>query len=162
MSKKLITRVWKNITQVRGELIKVGIDIDDVIIKEVGTRENTLFWHDRWNGYKTFKASFPEPYKLERHKYCKASDRIHPRGPNWDWKADISSAEQVIEAQTLSNRVRNIQQVTRNDRLVCKLSNDRVFRVDALRMTIDRRDMTPGETTITWTHDVPIKVNCLM
>lgn len=39
MSKKSITGVWKKVAQVRGELSKVGIDIEDVILKEFGTGE---------------------------------------------------------------------------------------------------------------------------
>ncbi|XP_023763157.1 uncharacterized protein LOC111911634 [Lactuca sativa] len=142
--------------------MKVGINIEDVILKEVGTGEKTMFWHDRWTGNMTLKASFPEMYKLERHKHCMVNERILPGGLVWNWKASITSPEQIREADLLLNRVSNIQLGTRNDKWVCKLSNDGVFHVEDLRLRIDRRDMQPGEVAITWTHDVPLKVNCFM
>lgn len=116
MSKQSITGVWKNITQARGELMKVGINIEDVILKEVGTGEKTMFWHDRWTGNMTLKASFPEMYKLERHKHCMVNERILPGGLVWNWKASITSPEQIREADLLLNRVSNIQLGTRNDK----------------------------------------------
>lgn len=67
-----------------------------------------MFWHHRWIGNTTLKASFPKMYKMERHKYCKVNDRIHPGGPIWNWKANISSSEQVREADLLLNMVGNI------------------------------------------------------
>lgn len=44
MLKKTITRVWNNIVGVKDDLLKTRININQVIKKQVGAGDNTLFW----------------------------------------------------------------------------------------------------------------------
>lgn len=75
MLKKTITRVWNNIVGVKDDLLKTRININQVIKKQVGAGDNTLFWQDKWIGNETLKQLFPEPYKFEKHKNCKIGDK---------------------------------------------------------------------------------------
>nr|KAJ0203968.1 hypothetical protein LSAT_V11C500292530 [Lactuca sativa] len=162
ISKKTLPGVWNNIAGVRGELEKIGIDLNDVISKKIGSGDDTMFWLDRWTGGNTLKTSFPEMYKLERHKHCKISDRLYDGRCNWNWKEIPTTLEQVREFHMLINGVNMFQLVAQSDRWVCNLSSDGVFHVNTLRTQIDWRNMMPGEVSLKWTHEVPLKVNCFI
>lgn len=71
----------------------MGIDINDVLLKEVGAGDKPMFCKDIKIGNTTLKASFLEMYKLEQHKYCKVSNQLQPGGPIWEWKAVVTSLE---------------------------------------------------------------------
>lgn len=66
--KKTITGVWNNVAGVKDDLLKIGINIDEVITKEVGAGDSTLFWLDKWLASETLKLLYPEMYKLKKHK----------------------------------------------------------------------------------------------
>lgn len=46
--KKSISGVWNNVAKVPIELQKIGININDMFVRNVCTGDDTLFWLDLW------------------------------------------------------------------------------------------------------------------
>lgn len=54
--------------RVKDDMLKEGININEIFKKLVGEGYNTLFWQDSWLGNDTLKVLFPDLYKLEKRK----------------------------------------------------------------------------------------------
>ncbi|XP_052622021.1 uncharacterized protein LOC128127534 [Lactuca sativa] len=129
---------------------------------DVGSDEDTVFWQDRWNGAATLKDSFPELYKLERHKKCKVSDQITTDGLVWNWKSSPTSPDERSQLEAIIARAEVHHPLSRRDKWICNLSHDGTFQVRSLRSQIDERNESSDEAVIDWIHDIPIKVSCFM
>lgn len=57
------------------ELKKMGVNIEDIVVKKVHSGDNTLFWLDNWCGSGSLKIAFPGLYQLEKKKKCKVSEK---------------------------------------------------------------------------------------
>nr|KAJ0197364.1 hypothetical protein LSAT_V11C700352090 [Lactuca sativa] len=160
--KKTLPGVWSRVAGVQDELKKFGIDIDEVIIKKIGSGDETMFWLDKWFGGSTLKDSFPEAYKLEGHKHCKISNRIQHGTMNWEWKSTPRTVDQISEINMLTNTVSDYQLIDGRDKWRCTLSSDGAFHVDALRFKIDCWNIPSMETHLKWIHEIPLKVTCFI
>nr|KAJ0216241.1 hypothetical protein LSAT_V11C300125010 [Lactuca sativa] len=162
ISKKTLPGIWNRIAGVQVELKLFDIDMEEIMMKKIGSGEETMFWLDRWIGDSTLKTSFPEAYNLERNKHCKISDRLQNGIINWEWKSAPRTPELVSEINMLASRIRDFQTVQGNDKWVCTLSSDGIFHVDRLRIQIDRWNLPTLETPLKWIHEIPLKVTCFM
>ena len=89
--KKSIPGVWNNIAGVKSDFSKDGINFDEVIKKQVGKGDNTLFSLDKWLFNENLKSLLPGLYKPEKSKKCKLRDRIDNGRVTWEWKSRPSS-----------------------------------------------------------------------
>nr|KAJ0224075.1 hypothetical protein LSAT_V11C200069590 [Lactuca sativa] len=160
--KKTLPGVWSRVAGVQDELKKFGIDIDEVIIKKIGSGDETMFWLDKWIGGSTLKDSFSEAYKLEGHKHCKISNRLQHGTMNWEWKSTPRTVDKISEINMLTNTVGDYQLMDGRDKWRCTLSSDGVFHVDALRFKIDCWSIPSMETHLKCIHEIPLKVTCFI
>nr|KAJ0215457.1 hypothetical protein LSAT_V11C300123840 [Lactuca sativa] len=156
--------LWSKVIKagVQDELKLFDIDMEEIMMKKIGSGEETMFWLDKWIGDSTLKTSFPEAYNLKCNKHYKISDRLQNGFINWEWKSAPRTPELVSEINLLASRIRDFQIAQGNDKWVCTLSSDGIFHVDRLRIQIDRWNLPTLETPLKWIHEIPLKVTCFM
>lgn len=100
IANKHLNGVWNNITSVRKDLIKHGMDVDDIFKLHVKSRGNTKFWYDKQITEVPLKDKYPSLFNLQSRKKCVVTYRFYEGEFVGNWNACLGTAGL---AQDLSN-----------------------------------------------------------
>ncbi|KAL4589627.1 hypothetical protein LXL04_002535 [Taraxacum kok-saghyz] len=163
MSKKSITGVWNNIARIKEDMGKIGISMEEVMVKDIGVGDKTIFWLDKWCGDSRLKEDYKNLYQIEKHKQCLLKDRVHVGGFNWEWKTNLLKGTQVTELVELMGRIEGTQRKPGSDKWRSTNTEDGQFHIKDLQYILDSStQIESGDTMIQWTQDIPIKVVCMV
>ncbi|XP_071736948.1 uncharacterized protein [Rutidosis leptorrhynchoides] len=94
--KKLSGRTWFNIIEIENTLTKLGCNLSNSFVKDVGIGTDTRFWIDKWLGDVPLKDAFPRLFRLETTKDVYIANRNIVASTSldltWDWTAEPSSS----------------------------------------------------------------------
>lgn len=68
--------VWKDINKAAREVESLGFTFPDLVRREVGMGNRTMFWDDNWIGVGTLKERFRWMYDLDVNSNCLLVDKI--------------------------------------------------------------------------------------
>ncbi|XP_071698998.1 uncharacterized protein [Rutidosis leptorrhynchoides] len=84
-------RVWSNIINLNQTLTKLGFNLSNPFVKDVGVGSDTRFWNDIWLGNIPLKDAFPRLFRLKSNKDVDVADRIifvdGSDRCSWSWSA---------------------------------------------------------------------------
>ncbi|GKA89082.1 hypothetical protein Tco_0810894 [Tanacetum coccineum] len=66
---------WWPISNLNSSLSSVGVNLNLLLTRKVGTGSSIAFWHDNWIGPSDLKSLYPRLFALETNKECRISDR---------------------------------------------------------------------------------------
>ncbi|KAM0024642.1 hypothetical protein Hdeb2414_s0022g00618131 [Helianthus debilis subsp. tardiflorus] len=95
---------WKGIHNIEKELGGLNIDVDQLIMGEVGTRTAMRFWIEKWWGDSPLKEVFPALFILGNQKDATTAMR---KG-EWSWERTLETTterEQFNQISELMNLV---------------------------------------------------------
>ncbi|CAH1422323.1 unnamed protein product [Lactuca virosa] len=163
MSNRNITGVWHNIASIRNDVKKHGLDIGDIFQLQVQSGDNSQFWYDNWVGSGILKDKYPSLFELESRKRCTVADRFYDGSFEEHWNSCPSHLGLAADMDSLKMDLSNVELAYGDDKWLCKLNNNGEYTVCALRRKIDMyAGPQPPLPTITWSKEVPLKVNCFV
>ncbi|XP_071699376.1 uncharacterized protein [Rutidosis leptorrhynchoides] len=89
--KKLSGRTWSNIFKIENTLTKLGCNLSNSFVKDVGNGADTRFWIDKWLGDVPLKDAFPRLFRLESFKDVPITNRLQVADSSlafsWAWSS---------------------------------------------------------------------------
>ncbi|XP_071717965.1 uncharacterized protein [Rutidosis leptorrhynchoides] len=82
-------RPWYNIIKIEDTLTKLGCNLSNAFVKDVGIGADTRFWIGKWMGDVPLKDAYPRLFKLEATPDAYIADRfdvtVNPLIFKWNW-----------------------------------------------------------------------------
>ncbi|GJS59030.1 RNA-directed DNA polymerase, eukaryota [Tanacetum coccineum] len=150
--------LWGSIINEMNSLKVQGVDIMSHCRIRVGNGLNTKFWKDVWIGETQLQHLFPRLFALESAKDSSVAEKL---------QADLSSSFRRVvrggaESQQLEHLLTLLESVilsNSEDRRVCDLNGDGVFRVKDVRNMLDESFLPKADVPTRWIKCISIKVN---
>ncbi|GJZ06346.1 RNA-directed DNA polymerase, eukaryota [Tanacetum coccineum] len=127
---------WSTIIKEFNSLKEQGVDIFSHCKIRIGNGQSTRFWKDRWIDDHSLLGKFPRLYALETNKDISVADKLHP-SLSFSWRRSVRGGIESQQFNHLSSLLDSVSLSNSEDRWVCDLSGDGVFRVKDVRNLLD-------------------------
>lgn len=155
--------VWKTIATLNSHLAPFNVSLEKDITGLVGNGSSIRFWVDTWIGGSPLRETYPDLYKLKRHKGCFINKRCTGRGRftqwEWNWVRPPSSHNELFELQNLITQVIHLSLSASNDIWVWKYDTSGSFTTKSLKSLLQSTTYGPNHRKFPWNHLAPLKVN---
>ncbi|GJV02712.1 putative reverse transcriptase domain-containing protein [Tanacetum coccineum] len=135
-----------------------GVDIFSHCKIRIGNGQSTCFWKDRWIDDHSLLGKFPRLYALETNKDISVADKLHP-SLSFSWRRSVRGGIESQQFNHLSSLLDSVSLSNSEDRWVCDLSEDGVFRVKDVRNLLDEFFLPKSNVPMRWVKFIPNKVN---
>ncbi|GKA75182.1 hypothetical protein Tco_0781560 [Tanacetum coccineum] len=104
--------LWNEIVKSNEYIKKLEIPLDNLIVRKIGSGEQTQFWKDKWcsSGRKLMDL-YPRLFALENNKDSRVCDRWCLTNGiwngNWDWRIPLRGRA-VSQLASLKNQIGNL------------------------------------------------------
>ncbi|PWA75344.1 RNA-directed DNA polymerase, eukaryota, Reverse transcriptase zinc-binding domain protein [Artemisia annua] len=145
---------------------KIGIPLDNLIVRKVNSGRQTQFWNDSWiKDRGPLRILFPRLYALETHKGCFVSEKwVLEDGVwqgNWAWRRQPTGRAEgdLLLLVSLINFI--VLDPTMDDKWIWTLNESGMFSVSSLSRAIQKQIFVNNDTLSPsiWNSWVPRKVN---
>ncbi|PWA62799.1 reverse transcriptase domain, Reverse transcriptase zinc-binding domain protein [Artemisia annua] len=155
--------VWKTIATINSHLALFNVSLEKVITGLVGNGSSIRFWVDTWIDGSPLRETYPDLYKLERHKGCFINERCTGRGRftqwEWNWVRPPSSHNELFELQNLITQVIHLSLSASNDTWEWKYDTSGFFTTKSMKSLLQSTTYGPTHWKFPWNHLAPLKVN---
>ncbi|GJR68473.1 RNA-directed DNA polymerase, eukaryota [Tanacetum coccineum] len=149
---------WSTIIKEFNSLKEQGVDIFSHCKIRIGNGQSTRFWKDRWIDDHSLLGKFPRLYALETNKDISVADKLHP-SLSFSWRRSVRGGIESQQFNHLSSLLDSVSLSNSEDRWVCDLSGDGVFRVKDVRNLLDEFFLPKSNVPTRWVKFIPNKVN---
>ncbi|PWA50720.1 hypothetical protein CTI12_AA470350 [Artemisia annua] len=119
---------WCSIVRELHLLKDKGFDFKSHCKKRVGNGKDTRFWHDRWFGDKPLSVNFPRLFALELNKDVSVAVKMDTL-VNHSFRRSVRDGLEQQLLVELSTLLESVSLSNSQDRWICDLTGDGVFRV---------------------------------
>ncbi|GKC40680.1 RNA-directed DNA polymerase, eukaryota, partial [Tanacetum coccineum] len=148
---------WNSIIKEFNYLKVQGVDVFSHCKIRIGNGLHTRFWKDLWIGDCTLSGLFPRLFALDTVKDISVACKLQSplvssfcRNVRGGIEEQLEHLVALLDFVILSNS---------NDRWVCDLNGDGVFRVKDVRNLLDEFFLPRADIPTRWVKNIPIKVN---
>ncbi|GJY37837.1 RNA-directed DNA polymerase, eukaryota [Tanacetum coccineum] len=149
---------WSTIIKEFNSPKEQGVDIFSHCKIRIGNGQSTRFWKDRWIDDHSLLGKFPRLYALETNKDISVADKLHP-SLSFSWRRSVRGGIESQQFNHLSSLLDSVSLSNSEDRWVCDLSGDGVFRVKDVRNLLDEFFLPKSNVPTRWVKFIPNKVN---
>ncbi|GJZ43010.1 RNA-directed DNA polymerase, eukaryota, partial [Tanacetum coccineum] len=149
---------WSTIIKEFNSLKEQGIDIFSHCKIRIGNGQSTHFWKNRWIDDHSLLGKFPRLYALETNKDISVADKLHP-SLSFSWRRSVRGGIESHQFNHLSSLLDYVSLSNSEDRWVCDLSGDGVFRVKDVRNLLDEFFLPKSNVPTRWVKFILNKVN---
>ncbi|GJX40150.1 hypothetical protein Tco_0255140 [Tanacetum coccineum] len=132
---------WWPISNLNNSLSSVGIDLNSLFTRKVGTGSSIAFWHDNWIGPSDLKSLYPRLFALETNKECRISDRCFTLNGLthhvWAWRRVVRDGHKMDQLRDLLGLINNFCPSNSPDSWAFTLSTQKSFTVASMRREIE-------------------------
>ncbi|GKA62335.1 hypothetical protein Tco_0761854 [Tanacetum coccineum] len=147
---------WNSIIKEFNYLKVQGVDVFSHCKIRIGNGLHTRFWKDLWIGDCTLSGLFPRLFALDTVKDISVAGKLQSplvssfcRNVRGGIEEQLEHLVALLDFVILSNS---------NDRWVCDLNGDGVFRVKDVRNLLDEFFLPRADIPTRWVTNIPIKV----
>nr|GEZ16231.1 RNA-directed DNA polymerase, eukaryota [Tanacetum cinerariifolium] len=150
---------WSSILRETQVLSGKGFDFLSHTKKRVGNGLNTKFWLDHWILDSPLRVRFPRMFSLERDKHVLVADKWRSSDFKASFRREIRGRVEHQQWIDLLSILGTVTLSPSNDRWICELNGDGIFRVKDIRGIIDDLYLPSSNEATRWIKCVPIKIN---
>lgn len=166
---KNVSGVWKSIAAAGRELAKRNINIEDMLVCEVGVGNSVQFWNENWVAGGRLRDRFPMAYGISRDKKVMVADCYKRAGEvvfwDWAWKRMPSSELEIQEVKGLMDILMQEKTPKRPDQWMWRSIGGvkYEFSVKMVRENIAEVGEMPDQgSCFKWNSMATPKVNCFV
>nr|KAJ0210922.1 hypothetical protein LSAT_V11C400217930 [Lactuca sativa] len=167
LSSRNVPGVWKNIVAARTYLKKHGLEFEDIFKVHIKSRENSMFWFDRWLGMLPLQVNYPSLYELESRKNSFVADRFFEGTFEGHWSIRVDDTGESNNLINLHRDLDLVRMVPGEDQCRCNLDNRGTFSVSTMRKKIASKlspsPLVPPPSTVLFsghTKEDPFSGDC--
>ncbi|GJU36726.1 RNA-directed DNA polymerase, eukaryota [Tanacetum coccineum] len=149
--------IWKSILKEFYSLKVQGIDIFSHCKIKIGNGLCTRFWKDRWLDNTSLAESFPRLFALETDIDISVAAKLQSIVASF--RRSVRGGVEDHQLQQLVSMLDSVILSSSNDRWICDLNGDGIFRVKDIRNLLDEFFLPKVNVPTRWVNVVPIKVN---
>ncbi|GJR05897.1 RNA-directed DNA polymerase, eukaryota [Tanacetum coccineum] len=149
--------IWKSILKEFYSLKVQGIDIFSHCKIKIGNGLCTRFWKDRWLDNTSLAESFPRLFALETDIDISVAAKLQSIVASF--RRSVRGGVEDHQLQQLVSMIDSVFLSSSNDRWICDLNEDEIFRVKDIRNLLDEFFLPKVNVPMRWVNVVPIKVN---
>ncbi|PWA43356.1 RNA-directed DNA polymerase, eukaryota [Artemisia annua] len=149
--------IWKSILKEFYALKVQGIDIFSHCKIMIGNGLCTRFWIDRWLDNTSLADSFPRLFALETDIDISVAAKLQSIVASF--RRSVRGGVEDHQFQQLVSMLDSVILSSTNDRWICDLNGDTIFRVKDIRNLLDEFFLPKVNVPTRWVNVVPIKIN---
>ncbi|PWA79876.1 hypothetical protein CTI12_AA199580 [Artemisia annua] len=149
--------IWKSILKEFYSLKVQGIDIFSHCKIMIGNGLCTRFWKDRWLDNTSLADSFPRLFALETDIDISVAAKLQSIVASF--RRSVRGGVEDHQLQQLVSMLDSVILFSSNDRWICDLNGDGIFRVKDIRNLLDEFFLPKVNVPTRWVNVVLIKIN---
>ncbi|KAK1416104.1 hypothetical protein QVD17_31892 [Tagetes erecta] len=157
--------VWRNIYKIGGDLLSLGVDLNNLIVGVLGNGREIRFWVDKWLTAKPLMLEYPALFALEQRKGILVSDCCELIDVGvawvWRWKRNILTAQEKEDLKLLTAGLQSVVPNNVLDTWKWEDGSQNLFSSWSIKQLLHSSSNGDGYI-LNWNGWAPISVNIFM